>query len=101
MAEEPVKVAEHAKTDKPSAKAVLDFHTNSDKDGSPQAQHHSLGPTANQAAAGNHTHDGGQSAALTALMENITVTGSKGGNAALASLLTGLAAAFGLKDTTT
>lgn len=98
---EEIKVASHAKTDKPSAKDVLDFHTNSDKDGSPQAQHHSLGPTANQAAAGNHTHDGGQSAALTALMEGITVTGSRGGNAALASLLTALANTFGLKDTTT
>lgn len=101
MAEQEIKVAEHAKTDKPSAKAVLDFHTNSDKDGSPQALHHSLGSGANQAAAGNHTHDGGQSASLTALMENITVTGSRGGNAAVASLLSGLASAFGLKDTTT
>ena len=96
-----IKVAEHAKVDKPNAKQVLDFHTNSDKDGSPQAQHHTLGPTANQAAAGNHTHDGGQSAALVALMENITVSGSRGGNAALASLLSGLATQFGLKDTTT
>lgn len=100
MAEEK-KIAKHAESDKPAAKEVLNFHTHADTDGSPKAAHHTLGPTANQAAAGNHTHDGGQSAELTSLMENITVTGSRGGNAALASLLTQLATTFGLKNNTT
>ena len=99
MAEQ--KIAEHAKVDKPQPKEVANFHTHSDADGSPKALHHTLGPNANQAAAGNHTHDGGNSAALDNLLGDITVTGSRGGNAALASLLSGLATKFGLKDTTT
>lgn len=49
---------------KPTTKEVRDFHTNSDVDGSPKSQHHTLGPGPNQAAPGNHTHDGGGSTAL-------------------------------------
>lgn len=101
MAEEEIKVAKHAKEDSPPAKQVSDFHRHSDLDGSPKAQHHTLGPTANQAAAGNHSHDGGQSAKLTSLMEGMTVTGAKGGNVALANLITLLVQNFGLTDSTT
>ena len=101
MAEKQIKVAEHAKTDKPNAKQVTDFHTHSDVDGSPKSQHHTLGPGPNQAAAGNHTHDGGQSTTLDKLMEGITVSGSRGGNDALASLLSALASKFGLTDSST
>ena len=100
MAEE-VKVADHAKKAKPASKDVADFHTNSDKDGGPKALHHTLGPNNNQAAAGNHTHDGGNSAKLDNLMEGITITGSRGGNAALTDLLNKLAANFGLTNSTT
>lgn len=100
MADKEVKVADHAKTDKPTAKQVLDFHTNSDADGSPKAQHHTLGPGPNQAAAGNHTHDGGNSAPLTELLSDITVTGATD-TAALRSLLDELSAKFGLNDTST
>jgi hypothetical protein len=85
----------------PTAAQVTKIHENADKDGSPKAIHHTLGPGPNQAAAGNHTHDGGQSAKLDQIMADITVTGSRGGNAALASLLSLLASNFGLKDTTT
>lgn len=95
------KIARHAESDKPEAKLVVDFHTHSDVDGNPKAQHHTLGPAQNQAASGNHTHDGGQSAKLDKLMEDITISGSRGGNAALANLLSALANNFGLKDTTT
>jgi len=101
MAEPKQKIAKHAESDKPSSKEVLDFHTHSDLDGSPKAQHHTLGPNQNQAAAGNHTHDGGQSAVLDKLMEGITVSGSRGGNDALANLLSALASKFGLTDSTT
>lgn len=38
------------------AESVTDDHTNSDLDNGPQAQHHTLGQSADQAAAGNHTH---------------------------------------------
>lgn len=37
---------------------VRRFHFNSDVDESPLAYHHTLGTLANQAAAGDHTHDG-------------------------------------------
>lgn len=49
----------------PSAKEVTAFHDNDDVDGSKEAHHHTLGPGATQAASGNHTHDGGDSAELT------------------------------------
>lgn len=48
----------------PSAKEVELFHTNSDKDGSPTSLHHTLGNGPNQAAPGDHTHDGGTSKEL-------------------------------------
>lgn len=43
---------------------VRALHHNADTDGSPKSVHHTLGPGPNQAAPGNHTHDGGQSATL-------------------------------------
>lgn len=95
------KIADHAKTNKPAAKDVTDFHTHADTDGSPKAVHHTLGPNQNQAAAGNHTHDGGQSAKLTNLLEGVTVTGSTGGNVALQNLLSALATNLGLTNSTT
>ena len=101
MADKEVKVAEHAKVDKPTAKQVTDFHTHADKDGSPQALHHTLGPTANQASPGNHTHDGGASAKLDQLMADITISGSRATAVPLQQLLSALANNFGLKDTTT
>ena len=48
----------------PSPAEVTKFHINSDVDGSPKAQHHTLGPGPNQAAAGNHSHDGGGSTTI-------------------------------------
>lgn len=100
MADKDIKVADHAKSEKPSSKQVTDFHTNSDADGSPKAQHHTLGPNPNQAASGNHTHDGGSSARLTELLADITVTGATA-DAALRSLLDQLESNFGLVDLST
>lgn len=48
----------------PEAEAVSKFHDNDDVDGSKFAHHHTLGPLPNQAAAGNHSHNGGDSTAL-------------------------------------
>lgn len=48
----------------PDAFQVQNFHTNADYDGSPKSIHHTLGPYANQASPGNHTHDGGASSLL-------------------------------------
>jgi len=63
---------------KPPAATVDDFHTNSDLDSRAESQHHTLGPGPNQAAPGNHRHDGGDSALL---LENETISGSRSGDA--------------------
>ena len=39
-------------------RTVSSFHQNADTDVSKDAAHHTLGPASNQAAAGNHNHDG-------------------------------------------
>lgn len=82
---------------KPDAQTVEDFHSNSDLDVRPEAQHHSLGPSPSQAAAGNHTHNGSDSVQLLA---GVTLVGSRGGNVALVSVISALVA-LGAKDTTT
>ena len=63
---------------KPPSDVVDDFHTNSDLDLRPESQHHSLGPGPNQAAAGSHKHDGGDSPLL---LEGHTISGSRGSDA--------------------
>lgn len=78
-----------------SPQEVNDLHHKSDVDVSALSQHHTLGPRPNQAAPGNHTHD------LSGLMSDFTLTGAKGGNVALANLITELAARFGFTDSTT
>lgn len=59
---------------KPPNQVVDDFHENSDVDSRAEAQHHTLGPNPNQAASGNHTHDGGDSSLL---LEGQTISGSR------------------------
>lgn len=59
---------------KPPSQVVDDFHENSDLDSRAEAQHHTLGPGPTQAAPGNHTHDGGDSALL---LEGSTISGSR------------------------
>ena len=87
------------KVTKPPQNEVVDFHTNSDKDGSQKSQHHTLGPSHNQAAPGDHSHDGGNSVKITPL-EGITISGAKGGNTALASVIAALVT-LGATDATT
>lgn len=82
---------------RPSPDIVDDFHTNSDLDSRTQAQHHTLGASPTQASPGDHTHDGGTSALL---LGGIQLTGSKGGNAALASVIAALVK-LGATDSTT
>lgn len=78
-----------------SPQEVNDFHHNDDCDVSPLSHHHTLGTRGDQASPGNHEHD------LSGLMEDFTLTGAKGGNVALANLITELAARFGFTDSTT
>lgn len=44
--------------------SVQTFHTNADTDDTTAAAHHTIGANANQAAGGDHTHDGGSSSPL-------------------------------------
>lgn len=97
MAEE--KVASYATKTKPTPKEVLDFHTHADTDGSPKAAHHTLGSGPNQAAAGNHTHDGGGSTVLFPL-EGVAITGSRATDAWRISVMAALTA-LGATDSTT
>lgn len=60
---------------KPNSDHVADFHTNSDLDAHPNAQHHTLGPTQNQAAPGSHLHDGSDSALI---LGGLQIVGAKG-----------------------
>lgn len=84
-------------SDKPSATQVRDFHTYADTDATSDSLHHTLGPGQNQAAAGSHRHNGSDSMLL---FEGISITGSRGGNTALASVIA-LLVQFGATDSTT
>lgn len=92
----PVKTPKQKNT--PDPLTVNQFHARSDVDSSWQAQHHTLGVKHDQASPGDHKHNGDNSRLI---MEGISVTGSKGGNVALADLITKLAAALGFTDNTT
>lgn len=81
----------------PSAREVEALHENSDKDGSHQALHHTLGAGRNQASPGDHSHDGGTSKLL---LEGVSIIGSKGDGAALNSVINILVTHFGATDAT-
>ena len=82
---------------KPDAQAVEDFHTNADTDTRPEAVHHSLGPSPSQSAPGDHLHDGGSSSLL---LTGVTLSGSRGGNVAMVSIISALVR-LGAVDSTT
>lgn len=81
----------------PTPEEVEQFHTSADTDSRKEAIHHTLGTSENQAAAGNHNHRGGDSVQL---LTGITLTGSRGGNIALLSVVQALVA-LGATDSTT
>lgn len=81
----------------PTAKDVSKFHTNADTDGDEGSIHHSLGPRKGQAAGGDHDHRGGNSVAL---LQGTTISGSRGGNAAVTSIIAALVE-LGATDNTT
>lgn len=58
-----------------------------DTDSGVFAKHHTLGPRNGQAAPGDHTHDGGSSPLL---LDGVVLSGSRGGNAALPSIIAAL-----------
>lgn len=86
------------KKDRPPASEEVDqFHTNADTDSRAEAIHHTLGAGDNQAARGSHNHRGGDSVQL---LTGVTITGSRGGNIALLSVIQALVA-LGATDSTT
>lgn len=84
----------------PSPREVAAIHARSDVDSSVSAQHHTLGIGHNQASTGDHAHDGKSSRKVGTGL-GLTVSGSRGGNAALASLLSMLAQVVDFTDNTT
>lgn len=81
----------------PTADEVETLHTNADTDSRKEAIHHTTGPGENQASPGNHSHRGGDSVQL---LSGITLTGSRGGNIALLSVIQAMVA-LGATDSTT
>jgi hypothetical protein len=79
-----------------SARVINAMHRRSDVDAKATAQHHTLGVQRNQASPGDHVHDGKAGAGL-----NLAVSGSRGGNAAVASILTMLKNVISFTDNTT
>lgn len=79
---------------RPDGKVVNEFHSNDDTDRDSNAHHHTLGANANQASPGSHRHDGSDSLLL---LQGLTISGSKGGNTALASVI-GLLVQLGATD---
>lgn len=84
----------------PEPRDVNFFHERSDKDSSVSAQHHTLGTGHNQASSGDHVHDGRSSRKVGTGM-GLTISGAKGGNAALGSLITMLKNVIDFTDNTT
>lgn len=81
----------------PTSEEVQNFHQNADTDTRNESIHHTLGPGATQASPGNHRHRGGDSDLL---LSGVTITGSRGGNIALLSVIQALVA-LGATDSTT
>ncbi len=84
----------------PDPRTVNGFHARSDLDSSQSAQHHTIGIGHNQASAGDHVHDGSSSRKVGTGL-NLSISGSKGGNAALASVIALLKNIADFEDNTT
>lgn len=83
----------------PEPREVALMHNRSDVDSSTLAQHHTLGVKHTQAAPGDHVHDGTSSRKIGTGL-SLTLTGSKGGNVALANLITMLKSIIDFTDST-
>lgn len=84
----------------PSPREVNGFHARSDVDSGQSAQHHTIGIGHNQASAGDHVHDGASSRKIGTGL-NLVISGSKGGNAALTSVIAMLKNVVDFTDNTT
>jgi hypothetical protein len=93
-------IKQDKKPESPEPREVNLFHTRSDVDTSTTAQHHTLGVKHDQGSPGDHSHDGKVSRKIGTGLA-LTVSGSKGANAALTSLLTMLKNVIEFTDSTT
>ncbi len=80
-----------------SATEVQDFHKQDDVDSSKLAHHHTLGTRRNQAAPGDHIHDGENGLLI---MSGVTLTGAKGGSAVITSIVAALVTLGAIDNTT-
>lgn len=78
----------------------MESHRLSDSDSGPNSQHHTLGPGRNQAAPGDHIHDGERSKKI-GTGDGNALAGAKGGNVALANLIAMLSKYVEFTDNTT
>lgn len=82
----------------PDNKTVEDFHKNVSKDTRPEDSHHTLGIGSNQAAAGDHTHDG---TAGVLLLAGTIISGSKASPSTVLPSIIGALVRLGAEDSTT
>lgn len=82
----------------PPTRAVEMFHKNAAVDSRPEDIHHTIGTTSSHAAAGDHTHNGGDSALL---LEGFTITGSKSSPTTMWPSIIQCLVRLGAKDSTT
>ena len=82
----------------PNADTVRLFHKNAQADTRPEDIHHSLGISPNQAAPGNHNHDGGNSPLI---LLGYTIVGSKASPSTVLPSIIAALVRLGATDSTT
>lgn len=82
----------------PDNKTVDDFHKNASVDTRPEDIHHRLGIEPNQAAAGNHNHDGTSGVLL---LDGVIISGSKASPSTVLPSIIGALVLLGAQDSTT
>lgn len=82
----------------PDNKTVDDFHKNASVDTRPEDIHHRLGIEPNQAAPGNHNHDGSSGVLL---LEGTIISGSKASPSTVLPSIIGALVRLGATDSTT
>lgn len=95
-----IKQDKRQEEDEIDARTSQKQHDKSDVDSGQFAQHHTLGAGHNQASAGDHTH-AGKDSRLIGKGAGLSISGAKGGNAALGSLINMLKGVIDFTDSTT
>ena len=81
-----------------TAEQVENLHKNSDTDVRKESIHHTLGPRNSQAAAGDHKHDGSDSALL---VSGMTIIGSRSDPTAILPSIIAILVRLGAIDSST